>query len=181
MSGSPLPWYVAGPLIGLAVPALRLLGKSFGVSANLRHVCAAVYPGRVPFLHYDWKTTGLWNLTFAAGILLGGVLSSLLLLDGVDVSVATHESLSRLGLDDFSGIVPAQLFGLEALRRPVVWLLLTAGGFLVGFGSRYAGGCTSGHAIAGLAELQLPSLIAVVGFFAGGLLSTHLVLPWLLT
>jgi hypothetical protein len=67
----PLPWYIAGPLIGLMVPALRLLGKSFGVSANLRRFCAAVYPSRGQFLRYDWKSTGLWNLTFAVGILLG--------------------------------------------------------------------------------------------------------------
>jgi len=176
----PLPWYVAGPLIGLTVPVLRLLGRSFGVSANLRHLCAAVVPGRVPFLHYDWKKTGLWNLVFAAGILLGGVVSSTFLLDTVVVSDATYRSLTALGLSDFSGIVPAELFGLAALKDPIVLSLLIVGGFLVGFGSRYAGGCTSGHAIAGLAELQLPSLVAVLGFFAGGLVTTHLVLPWIL-
>lgn len=176
----PLPWYVAGPLIGAVVPVLRLLGKSFGISANLRHACAAIYPGRIRFLRYDWKAAGLWNLTFAIGIVIGGAAGAAWLSDGVVVSNATYESLASLGLKDFSGVVPSELFGLAALSSSSVWLLLVGGGFLVGFGARYAGGCTSGHAIAGLAELQFPSLVAVVGFFAGGLFVTHLVLPWLL-
>ena len=58
-------------------------------------------------------------------------------------------------------------------------MVLAVGGFLVGFGTRYAGGCTSGHAISGLSNLQLPSLVAVIGFFIGGLVMTHLIFPYL--
>lgn len=57
---------------------------------------------------------------------------------------------------------------------------MVIGGFLVGFGTAYAGGCTSGHAIAGLADRQAASLLAVCGFFAGGLTCTYLVLPLVL-
>ena len=74
---------------------------------------------------------------------------------------------------------PRELFTWEALRSPAGWLTLAGGGFLVGFGARWAGGCTSGHAISGLAAFQLWSLLAVIGFFAGGLLMVHLILPLL--
>src|SRR2546425_4567278 len=79
----PWPWYVAGPIIGLMVPALLLLGnKSFGFSSNLRHICAACLPGKVAFFQYDWKTTGTWNLAFLAGTLLGGFIGGRLLATG---------------------------------------------------------------------------------------------------
>jgi len=183
----PWPWYVAGPLIGLVVPLLLLLGgKVFGISANLRHMCAAApAPERwkPSFLRYDWKSTGLWNLTFVLGIALGGFLTVVLLGmpdAGAHISEATRSDLRALGLQDLSGFVPGELFSWSALLTPVGFLVLGVGGFLVGFGARWAGGCTSGHAISGLSDLQLPSLVAVVGFFAGGLLVTHLVLPWIL-
>src|SRR5690349_6661478 len=70
----PWPWYIAGPLIGLMVPALLLLGnKSFGVSSSLRHICAMCIPARIPFFQYDWKKEA-WNLFFVTGIFLGGVI-----------------------------------------------------------------------------------------------------------
>jgi len=175
----PWPWYVAGPLIGLIVPALFLIGgKQFGISENLRHVCAATLPANIDFLKYDWKA-GIWNLTFAGGIVIGGLLAALFLHnpDPVAISEATRADLSALGISDFSGFVPAEIFSWAGLGSVPGLLLLVVGGFLVGFGSRYAGGCTSGHAISGLANLQLPSLIAVVGFFVGGLIVTHFLLP----
>ena len=176
----PWPWYVAGPLIGLMVPALLLLGgRMFGVSSNLRHLCAATVPGPVEFFRYDWKKAGLWNLTFVVGILLGGVIAATLLHnpEPIAISEATKADLAALGITDFSGLVPAELFSWSSLATLPGLLLIVVGGFLVGFGSRYAGGCTSGHAIMGLADLQLPSLLAVVGFFVGGLIVTFLVLP----
>ena len=179
----PWPWYIAGPLIGLTVPALLLLGgRSFGVSANLRHLCAAVVPKKPPFLRYDWWKDGSWNLMFALGIVIGGWIASTWLGGGdVLLAPATVQALTELGLASPTGIVPDEIFGGSALGSMPSLLLLIGGGFLVGFGARYAGGCTSGHAISGLADGQLPSLIAVFGFFAGGLFATHFVLPWVLS
>ena len=177
----PWPWYVAGPLIGLIVPTLLMLGgKPFGISANLRHMCAAVLPGDLHFFRYDWRKEGGWNLLFALGILIGGFVGSRWLLpDSYTVAIAdsTRRDLLALGLQDLSGLMPAELFSWDALATRRGLLVVIAGGFLVGFGARWAGGCTSGHAISGLATMQLPSLIAVAGFFAGGLLMTHLLLP----
>ncbi len=176
----PWPWYVAGPIIGLMVPALLLVGgKLFGVSANLRHVCAAVLPFRADFLRYDWKRSGAWNLVFALGILGGGFIAGTLLAssDPVAISDITRAELGSLGIRDFSGLVPADLYSWASLVTLKGFVVLVVGGFLIGFGARYAGGCTSGHAIAGLAALQGPSLLAVVGFFVGGLIATHALLP----
>lgn len=179
----PWPWYVAGPLIGLFVPILLLAGnKIFGISSNLRHVCAAGIPGRVEFFRYDWRRAGGWNLAFALGIVIGGLLAAQVLAGGtdIDLSPAARSSLAALGINDLSGLVPRELFTWSALGSWRGLVILIGGGFLVGFGTAYAGGCTSGHAISGLADLQLPSLIAVFGFFAGGLIGTWLVLPLLL-
>ncbi len=183
----PWPWYVAGPLIGLVVPALLVFGgKVFGLSANLRHVCAAlpVPSARKPgFLLYDWRSTGLWNLTFFAGIAAGGFVGMRLLSDpsaSTMLSQTTINALADLGITNLVGLVPIQLLSWSALVTPVGALMVLGGGFLVGFGARWAGGCTSGHAISGLADLQIPSLIAVVGFFVGGLFVTHVLLPTLL-
>lgn len=179
---SPWPWYVAGPLIGLFVPALLIVGNAlFGVSSSLRHVCAAIVPGKIEYFRYDWKKSGLWNLFFVLGILVGGLLAARWGgVDNVAISAATRHDLAKLGIHDFSGLVPRELFHWSALLTLKGFVLVIVGGFLVGFGTAYAGGCTSGHAISGLADLQLPSLIAVIGFFAGGLIATHLILPRLL-
>ena len=183
----PWPWYVAGPLIGLVVPLLLLVGgKAFGISSNLRHMCAAApVPERSKpsFFKYDWKGAGAWNLTFILGVFLGGVLAVALVGmpdAGQHISDATRGDLQALGIQDFSGLVPADLISWGALLSPAGLVAIVLGGFLVGFGARWAGGCTSGHAISGLANLQLPSLVAVIGFFAGGLLVTYLVLPLIL-
>lgn len=175
----PWPWYVAGPLIGLIVPGLLLLGnKSFGVSSNLRHVCAMI-PSRLAYFQYDWRSAGGWNLAFALGILAGGFVGGTWLAnpDDLRLATATREDLAALGVSFEGEFVPLELFGLGALGSLRNVLLLLVGGALVGFGARYAGGCTSGHAITGLASLQVPSLIAVVGFFVGGLVMTHLLFP----
>lgn len=180
---SPWPWYVAGPLIGLIVPALLLVGgKMLGISSNLRTACAIVAPGRVEFFNFDWRRRAGWNLAFAAGILIGGFIAGGLLLnpDPVAISEATRADLAALGITDFSGLVPSEIFSFANALTLQGFLLLGLGGFLVGFGSAYAGGCTSGHAIMGLADLQAPSLVAVIGFFAGGLATTHFLLPLIL-
>lgn len=177
----PWPWYVAGPLIGLFVPALLVIGnRPFGVSSNLRHVCAAVVPGDLAFLRYDWRKVGLWNLTFLAGILAGGFLGARFLgSENVALAADTQSALARLGLHDLSGIAPHEIFSWTGLRTARGAVSIVGGGLLVGFGTAYAGGCTSGHAISGLAALERASLVAVLGFFAGGLLCTHFILPLL--
>lgn len=179
----PWPWYVAGPLLGLFAPALLLVGnKSFGISANLRHICAIVLPRRSGFFDYDWRTVGSWNLIFFAGIALGGFLAGFVFRnpEPVAISAATVTDLANLGVGHSRTLLPAELFSWSSLLTVPGSVLMIVGGFLVGFGSRYAGGCTSGHGIAGLAELQVPSLIALVGFFVGGIVVTFVLLPRLL-
>ncbi len=176
----PWPWYVGGPLIGLMVPALLLLdNRTFGISSSFQHICAAVVPGKSTYFAYDWKQTGKWNLALALGTLLGGVIAGTLLADPepIAISEATRADLAGLGLTDFNGLAPVEVFSWANLGSPIGLITMVGGGFLVGFGARYAGGCTSGHAIFGLSDFQLPSLIAVVGFFAGGLVATHFLLP----
>jgi uncharacterized protein len=178
---APWPWYVAGPVIGLFVPALLFLGNHvFGVSSNLRHLCSAVLPSRLEYFKYDWKRTGSWNLLFAAGILAGGFLAPHWGAQNVAISEQARLALTKLGIHDFSGLAPREVFTWSGLLTLKGFVSVMVGGFLVGFGTAYAGGCTSGHAISGLADLQLPSLIAVVGFFAGGLIATHFILPLIL-
>lgn len=178
----PWPWYVAGPLIGLTVPILLLLGnKSFGISSSLRHICAAVIPANIPFFRYNWKKEA-WNLFFVTGIVIGGLLGNFALgnPDAIVVSDDTRQALSALGITDFSGLMPADLFSPAHIFSLKGLVFLVLGGFLVGFGTRYAGGCTSGHAIMGLSNLQWPSLVATVSFMIGGFACTHLLLPVLL-
>ena len=176
----PWPWYVAGPLIGLMVPALLLVGnKALGISSSLRHVCAACVPAGIPFLTYNWRTE-IWNLVFVLGIALGGFIGYRLMghPDVVGISAATVRDLkAQMHLTDFTGLLPRELFALDNLANWKGWVFLVLGGFLVGFGTRYAGGCTSGHAISGLSNLQWVSLVAVIGFFVGGLLMTWGIYP----
>ena len=178
----PWPWYVAGPLIGLFVPVLLLLGnRQFGISSNLRHLCAATFPGRLDFFRYDWKGSGAWNLAFMTGILAGGAAAAVILgIPDVAISEDTRTALQGLGVQDFTGLVPRELFNWQALLTGRGLALIVGGGFLVGFGTAYAGGCTSGHGISGLAAFNRASLVAVLGFFAGGLLGTFVLLPMIL-
>lgn len=178
----PWPWYVAGPLIGLTVPLLLWLdNKRLGISSSLRHICAACVPANIDFLHYNWKRE-LWNLYFVAGILLGGFLAGKLFANPlpVAISVSTHSMLQHMGIHDFSGLLPAELFNWHSLVQPKGFILIVIGGFLVGFGTRYAGGCTSGHGIMGLSNLQWTSLLAVISFFIGGILCSYFILPYIL-
>jgi uncharacterized membrane protein YedE/YeeE len=179
----PWPWYVAGPLIGLLVPVLLLLGnKLFGVSANLRHACAAVFPGDIAHFRYDWRGEGGWNLAFALGIVIGGFLAGWVFANPEPVAIAarTRADLQALGIHDFRGLVPAELFSWGSLLTVRGMAMLVGGGFLVGFGTAYAGGCTSGHGLSGVADLQPASFLALAAFFAGGLVGTFVLLPLIL-
>jgi uncharacterized protein len=178
----PWAWYVAGTIIGLIVPALLLLGnKHFGISANLRHVCAACFPSNIKFFQYDWKKE-VWNLFFVGGILIGGIIAAQFLAnpDPVAINPALASELKNYGINDYSKLVPTEIFSWESLLTLRGFILLVVGGFLVGFGARYAGGCTSGHAIMGLSNLQVPSLIATVSFMVGGFIMANLLLPFIL-
>jgi len=176
------PWYVAGPLIGLFVPALLITGnKVFGISGNLSHLCAALAPGKLEFFRYDWRKAGLWNLVFLAGVLIGGFIAfHAWPAQEIAISPQTTAALTRLGIHDFHSVAPRELFTWHALLTLRGFVSVVVGGFLVGFGTAYAAGCTSGHAISGLANFELPSLIAVLGFFAGGLAATYFILPFVL-
>ncbi|MDG1652896.1 MAG: YeeE/YedE thiosulfate transporter family protein [Flavobacteriaceae bacterium] len=179
----PWPWYVGGPMIALIMFLLLFFGKNFGISSNLRTFCTICGAGKSnEFFNFDWKKQQ-WNLMVSAGAIIGGALASHFL--STDSSVAIHpDTITKL--QDLSinsagkAYLPEELFSMQALLQPKVLLILSIGGFLVGFGARYAGGCTSGHAISGLSNLQLVSLYAVIGFFIGGLFMNHFLLPYIL-
>lgn len=178
----PLPWYIAGPLIGFTVPVLLIIGnKTFGISSSLRHICASCVPGDIPFFSYNWKKE-MWNLFFVAGIFIGGVLSHLFLTNHQEILIqpGLQNYLAQFGIQDFSGLVPKDLFNWNSLFTLKGFLLMVVGGFLVGFGTRYAGGCTSGHSIMGLSNLQWPSLIATICFMIGGFISSWIIVPFIL-
>ena len=179
----PWAWYVAGPIIGLIVPALLIIGnKSFGISSSLRHVCAACVPANIKFFKYDWKKE-VWNLFFVLGIFLGGIIAVNLLANPEPLKINSKLVIELVGygITDFSGLVSKQLFNWSALLSVKGLMIMVMGGFLVGFGARYAGGCTSGHAIMGLATLQWPSLVATSCFMAGGFIMANLILPFILS
>jgi uncharacterized membrane protein YedE/YeeE len=178
----PWPWYVAGALIGLTVPALLLLGnKHFGISANLRHACAACLPANIKFFKYDWKKE-VWNFFFAGGILIGAFLAVQFLStpDPIQVHPNLVNELKDYGITDNSKLLPSELFSLDSLFTLRGFIMLVMGGFLVGFGARYAGGCTSGHAIMGISDLQVPSMIATASFMVGGFFMANVLLPIIL-
>lgn len=179
----PWPWYIAGPLIGLTVPALLILGnKSFGISSSLRHICASCMPAKIPFFHYDWKKEA-WNLFFVFGVFLGGILAALLLANPnpIEVNPVLVDELAGYGITSYNSLIPEDVMNWQSLLTPRGFLLIVVGGFLVGFGTRYAGGCTSGHAIMGLANLQWPSLVATICFMIGGFVMANLILPYILS
>lgn len=158
----PWPWYVAGPIIGITVPLLLLMGnKKLGISSSLRHICAACVPASIPLFQYDWKKE-IWNVYFAVGLLIGGFVGGVVL--------------------NGEGVVylPAEIFNWNEIMTARGFIMTIVGGFMVGFGTRYARGCTSGHGILGLSALQWPSLLATMSFFVGGILFTWFILPFIL-
>lgn len=178
----PWPWYIAGPMIGLIVPALLFLGnKTFGISSTLRQVCAACIPANISFFKYDWKKES-WNLFFALGIIMGGILATYLLSNSGPVNINSHATaiLLKEGVKDFNGLLPQDIFSFSQLLTLRGFIFIVGGGFLVGFGARYAGGCTSGHAIMGISSLQWPSLVATCCFMLGGFIMTWFIMPYLL-
>lgn len=174
------PWYVSGFLIGMIMLSLIYFGKAFGMSSNLRSLCSMAGAGKyVSFFDFDWKSQR-WNLVVVLGAMLGGFVAVHFMSNpsNVDINPKTIAQLAQLGIDAPNGkLMPDALFGTQIWQSPKSILILLIGGILIGFGTRYAGGCTSGHAISGLSNLQLPSLKAVIGFFIGGLIMAHFLLP----
>jgi uncharacterized protein len=174
-------WWFSGIMIAFTLFFLLYFGETFGFSSNLKTICGALGLGkRTVFFDFNWKAQ-IWNLVFLLGAIIGGFIANRFLSNGnaVQISSATIQDLNKLGFAAPSSLQPNELFGLEAIFSIKGFLILASGGFMVGFGSRYAGGCTSGHAISGLSNLQWPSLIAVIGFFAGGLIMTFLIFPFI--
>lgn len=179
----PWPWYIAGPLIGLTVPLLFILGnKSFGISSSLRHICAACIPSNISFFKYDWKKEA-WNLFFVLGIFLGGVVASTLLANpnSIVVNPDLVTELAGYGITNYNSLIPVDILNWSALFTLKGFLMMIVGGLMIGFGTRYAGGCTSGHAITGLSTLQWPSLVATCCFMLGGFIMANFILPIILS
>jgi len=175
----PWPWWVTGPLIGLIVPLLLLLGnKIFGMSSSLRHICAACIPANISFFKYDWKKEA-WNLFFAAGILIGAFIAWNWLSDyhQLQFNAKLLQELNSYGISDYSNVIPSEVINWNALLTLKGIILIVVGGFLIGFGTRYGEGCTSGHAISGLSNLQWPSLVATMSFMAGGFIVSNFLVP----
>lgn len=178
----PWPWYIAGPVIGLCVPLLLLAGnKSLGISSSLRDICAATVPVKIPFFQYDWKAQR-WNLFFMLGLLVSGFIGGVLLRNNepVQIALSTQQLLASFGITDQGGMMPASVFSFSSLVTFKGFTMVVLGGYLVGFGTRWASGCTSGHGIFGLSTFQWPSLVATITFFAFGILTSWFLLPLIL-
>ena len=176
----PWPWYFSGFMIALCMFLLLMVGKNFGMSSNLRTLCTLCGAGKkVSFFKFNWKEQQ-WNLWVAVGVIIGGFIAANFLSSSFQVVLnpLTIFSLETLGFTNpGETYLPEELFSNTVFTNIKTFLILALGGFLVGFGARYAGGCTSGHAISGLSNLQLPSLLAVLGFFVGGLFMVHIIFP----
>ena len=177
---SPWPWYVAGPMIALVMFALLYFGNSFGLSANFRNICSILGGGKsCDFFDFDWRKQ-MWNVVFLVGTVVGGLIASQFLMpsEKIALSETTKNELAELGMSNAGEtFLPTEIFNFESLLNLKGFIIIVIGGFFVGFGTRYAGGCSSGHAISGLSDLQPASLLAVVGFFIGGLIMTWFIIP----
>lgn len=173
-------WAISGFLIGLIMLTLNYFGKVFGMSSNLRSMCTIAGADTVSdFFKFDWKAQR-WNLVVVAGAMLGGFIAIHFMSHPTNISLnpKTVQQLAAMGFSAPNGhFEPAEMFGNQMWQSPKMIGILLLGGFLIGFGSRYAGGCTSGHAISGLSNLQWQSLKAVIGFFVGGLIMAHFIFP----
>lgn len=186
----PWHWSISGVMIVVVMYLLLYFGKKFGVSSSFEAMCSLGGAGKkIKYFDFDWKKHD-WLLTFIVGAVIGGGIGSSWLAspEPVQVAEATVNDLQAIGVivpqvaaNAGAGFLPLELFNFESLLTLKGFILMIGGGFLIGFGTRWAGGCTSGHAITGLSNLQLPSLVAVIGFFIGGLLVTHILLPIILS
>ena len=182
MQLSPWPWYVVGPLIVLTMAALLLSGRRFGTGSNLRTMCTVAGAGTLAeYFRFDWRTQR-WNLVFVLGTVCGGAIARFVLLapDPVALNPATVASLlaqdhrRRIGVCACCPLRPGSLVQPPRRPDPSPWRTLRRLRHTVGQRVHQR----TRHQWPQL--LQWPSLIAVIGFFIGGLTVTHLVLPHLL-
>ncbi|MBJ2356004.1 YeeE/YedE family protein, partial [Sphaerochaeta sp. S2] len=171
----PWAWYVAGPVIALVMFLLFYFGERFGVSSNLETFCSIGGAGKfVDYFKIDWKQN-VWNLIFIAGSIVGGFIATqwLSTTEVVAINTQTVKDLADIGIANAgTSYLPDEIFSIETMLTLKGFIILIVAGFMVGFGARWAGGCTSGHAIVGLSNLEIPSVISVIGFFIGGLIMT---------
>lgn len=176
----PWAWYVSGPLIALSMFLMFYFGKRLGISSNLENICAITGAGNiVDYFKFDWRKND-WNLGFSIGLVVGGFIAFHFLIpdESIALNSKTVQDLHDLGFQNVGKTyLPPEIFSIDAMLSLKVFAILFVAGILVGFGARYAGGCTSGHPIVGLSMLELPSLISVIGFFIGGLTMTWFILP----
>ncbi len=178
----PWPWYLTGPLVGLMIPLLLITcNRQFGISSSLRHVCAALLPTKAAYFHYEWKKD-VWNLVIALGVMIGGFIAAHYFMpaEPVQVNPATAAHLRSLNIRDLTHLQPADLYSWHALMTVRGIIIILGGGFLVGFGTRYGNGCTSGHGLMGLSLESKASLAAVIAFYAGGIFAANVLLPFIL-
>lgn len=178
----PWAWYIGGPLITLSLFLYFYFGKNFGASTNFETLCTMAGAGKVSdYFKKDWKDRD-FALLFVVGLIIGGFISSNFLIpeQTIDLNPKTVQELTDLGFSNIgSQYFPDEIFSDDVVFSLKGFLILIISGILIGFGTRYAGGCTSGHAITGLSSLQLPSLLAVIGFFIGGIIATWFIIPLL--
>jgi len=176
----PWPWFIGGPLIAVSLLLYFYFGKNFGASTNFETMCTIL--GADKFSDYfkkDWKEQA-FALMFVVGLIIGGFIAAYYLIpnQNIDLNPQTVQELTDLGFSNVGNqYFPDEIFGENAYTSLKGFLILIVSGILIGFGTRYAGGCTSGHAITGLSSLQLPSLLAVIGFFIGGIIATWFIIP----
>lgn len=176
----PWAWYVAGPILSVVMFLLFYFGERFGMSSNLETLCSIGGAGKfVDYFKIDWKQN-TWNLIFVVGSIAGGFIASYWLspTDTVALNPQTIQDLADIGIANAgSSYLPDEIFSIDTMLSLKGFFILLIAGVMVGFGARWAGGCTSGHAIVGLSNLEIPSLISVIGFFIGGLIMTWYILP----
>ncbi|QXP71366.1 YeeE/YedE family protein [Polaribacter sp. R2A056_3_33] len=176
----PWAWYVGGPLIAISLLLYFHFGKNFGASTNFETLCTIAGADKVSdYFKKDWKDRD-FALMFVVGLIIGGFISANFLTpnQAIDLNPKTVQELTDLGFSNVgSEYFPDEIFSEDVVFSLKGFLILIISGVLIGFGTRYAGGCTSGHAITGLSNLELPSLLAVVGFFIGGIIATWFIIP----
>lgn len=150
-------WAAAGAgIAAVTLTLLFVLNRRLGISTGFEDVCSLVL--KAPYFRRERLLSARgWRLPFLAGLVLGGVISAVL---GGGWSPSWE-----LGMLD-------QRLGLGHAGK-LIWMFV--GGLFIGFGTRLAGGCTSGHGIFGLSNLEWPSLVSTISFMGGGVVTTHLI------
>ena len=176
----PWAWYVGGPLIAISLLLYFYFGRNFGASTNFETLCTMAGAGVFSdYFKKDWKARD-FALLFVIGLIIGGYISSGSLIPNqyIDLNPVTVNELTDVGFSNVGAqYFPDEIFGDDMIFSLKGFFILLVSGVLIGFGTRYAGGCTSGHAITGLSSLQFPSLLAVIGFFIGGIIATWFIIP----